>query len=67
MLLTLSITTSKCLLEYHQVTNDIKPFLSKTFLEKFSLWTEKIGSDTAKALVGIVAKEVKSVLENRTA
>ena len=74
-----------CLLEYHQVTNDIKPFLSKTFLEKFvkgkeslpyenekirewkrdliSLWTEKIGSDTAKALVGIVAKEVKSVLE----
>ncbi|ADY74021.1 transposase, IS605 OrfB family [Desulfurobacterium thermolithotrophum DSM 11699] len=27
------------------------------------LWTEKIGSDTAKALVGVVAKEFKSILE----
>jgi len=74
-----------CALEYYQNTKDLKPFLSKTFLEKFIkgreklpfenekikgwkkelviLWTEKIGSDTAKALVGVVAKEFKSVLE----
>ncbi len=74
-----------CLLEYSKTTGDIKPFLSKSFLEKFvkgkaelpyenekirewkrkliTLWTEKIGSDTAKALVGTVAKEVKSVLK----
>jgi len=74
-----------CLLEYNKATGDIKPFLSKSFLEKFvkgkeelpyenekirewkkeliTLWTEKIGSDTAKALVGTVAKEVKSVLK----
>ncbi len=74
-----------CLLEYHTHTKDIKPFLLKSFLEKFvkgkvelpyenekikewkrklvALWTEKIGSDTAKALVGTVIKEVKSILE----
>ncbi len=74
-----------CLLEYNKATGDIKPFLSKSFLEKFvkgkeklpyenekikewkkefiTLWTEKIGSDTTKALVGTVAKEVKSVLK----
>ncbi|WP_411376665.1 RNA-guided endonuclease InsQ/TnpB family protein [Desulfurobacterium thermolithotrophum] len=74
-----------CVLEYHKNSNDIKPFLSKTFLEKFVkgrenlpfenekikewkkelviLWTEKIGSDTTKALVGVVAKEFKSILE----
>ncbi len=74
-----------CLLEYHRTTNDVRPFLSKLFLEKFvkgkaelpyenekirewkrglvTLWKERIGSDTAKALVGVVAKEVKSVLE----
>ena len=73
-----------CLLEYHTHSKDLKPFLSKTFLEKFvkgkvelpyenekirkwkkelvTLWTEEIGSDTAKALVGTVVKEVKSVL-----
>jgi|GEM_PF-1431223 len=74
-----------CLLEYSKTTGDIKPFFSKSFLEKFvkgkmelpyenekirewkkeliTLWTEKIGSDTAKALVRMVTKEVKSVLE----
>ena len=74
-----------CLLEYHTHTKDLKPFLSKSFLEKFVkgreilpfenerikkwkrelvlLWTDKIGSDTAKALVGSVVKEVKSILE----
>ncbi|GAB6075295.1 RNA-guided endonuclease InsQ/TnpB family protein [Desulfurobacterium crinifex] len=74
-----------CAAEYYHTTKDIKPFLSKTFLEKFvkgreklpfenekikewkkelvTFWTEKIGSDTAKALVGTVAKEFKSVLE----
>ena len=74
-----------CAAEYYHTTKDIKPFLSKTFLEKFvkgreklpfenekikewkkelvTLWTEKIGSDTAKALAGTVAKEFKSVLE----
>ncbi|GAB6076165.1 RNA-guided endonuclease InsQ/TnpB family protein [Desulfurobacterium crinifex] len=74
-----------CALEYYQNAEDIKPFLSRTFLEKFIkgreelhfenekiekwkkelviLWIEKIGSDTAKSLVGVVAKEFKSVLE----
>ena len=73
-----------CALEYHQNTKDLKPFLSRNFLEKFfkgkaelpfenekikewkselkKLWQEKIGSDTAKALVGTVAKEFKAVL-----
>ena len=73
-----------CALEYHKNTQDLKPFLSRSFLEKFvkgkvelpfenekikewkqeliQLWQEKIGSDTAKALVGTVAKEIKSVL-----
>ena len=73
-----------CALEYYQNTKDIKPFLSRTFLEKFikgreelpfenerakewkkeltTLWTERIGSDTAKALVGTVAKEYQSML-----
>ena len=73
-----------CALEYHQNTKDLKPFLSRNFLEKFvkskvelpfenekikewkkeltELWREKIGSDTAKALVGTVAKEIQSVL-----
>ncbi|WP_239500190.1 hypothetical protein GFV12_06520 [Desulfurobacterium thermolithotrophum] len=74
-----------CALEYHKHSKDIKPFLSKTFLEKFVkgretlpfenekikewkkelviLWSKKIGSDTAKALVGVVTKELKSILE----
>ena len=30
--------------------------------ELTALWTEEIGSDTAKALVGTVVKEVKSIL-----
>jgi len=73
-----------CALEHHQNTKDLKPFLSRNFLEKFvkskvelpfenekikewkkeltELWREKIGSDTAKALVGTVAKEIQSVL-----
>jgi IS605 OrfB family transposase len=73
-----------CTLEYYQNTKDIKPFLKKTFLEKFvkgkvdlpyenekikkwekelvELWTKEIASDTAKALVGMVAKEYKSIL-----
>ena len=74
-----------CALEYHKRTKDVKPFLSRTFLEKFvkgkeqlpnenekirkwkeelkRLWREEIGSDTAKAIVGTVAKEFKSILE----
>ncbi len=73
-----------CALEYHQNTKDIKPFLSRTFLEKFvkgkeellfenerikewkkelvALWSERIGSDTTKALVGTLAKEYQSTL-----
>ena len=74
-----------CALEYFQNTKDLKPFLSRTFLDKFvkgkeklsfenekienwkselvALWRREIGSDTAKALVNIVAREFKSVIE----
>ncbi|RUM44261.1 MAG: transposase, partial [Desulfurobacterium sp.] len=74
-----------CALEYFQNTKDLKPFLSRTFLDKFvkgkeklsfenekiknwkselvALWQREIGSDTAKALVNIVAREFKSVIE----
>lgn len=73
-----------CALEYYTNTKDLKPFLSKSFLEKFvkgkvelpfenekikewkqeliEFWKEQIGSDTAKALVGTVAKEIRSII-----